>query len=915
MFRPEGFSDQIFKSRYAFTEEETWEEACRRVARQAALAESPDKQRFYEEKFNGVLVSNLFVPGGRIWYNSGRHNPQLLNCFVLGNQLDSKEGWGNISREMIITSMTGGGCGIDFSDVRPKGAPITGQKGECPGPVALMELIDYNAKPVRAGGQRRVALMFSLDLDHPDVMEFLDAKLENGRLTHANVSVRSKRTSEFIRAVKRDEGFELQWKGKFKRTVRARDLWDKIVKNAHGCAEPGFLNWEMAENESNIYYLEKLVTTNPCVTGDTLILTRDGHKPIASLVGGEVEVWNGFEWSKVKPEVTGHNQPMVTVSFSDGKTLRCTEYHTFKIVKDYSGSTTNVKAKDLSPGMKLMKHELPIIEHGKVLDHAYLQGFYSAEGMEGYNFIYVYDPKKACLDNRLRGFGGSVKPEPDYGRTKFTFDAKLESKDFVPFDYNLKSKLDWLSGLFDGDGCELKEGGLQLWSVDRKFLSDLQMLLMTIGVQSKVALGKPSQTKDMPGGTYECQDCYRISIGAASMQFLKKLGLSCIRITIDKEPNRDASQFVTVTDIVESGIEETVYCFNEPKRHLGVFNGVITGQCGEIALSSYDCCCLGHLVLPRFVKNGQVNYAALGDAIRLGVRFLDNVLTVNSYPMPEMKEKSHSLRRIGLGTTGLADTLAMLGIKYGSTEGNAVVDKLYRFISKSAYEASVMLAVEKGPFPACDPEKHVESGFMSRMTNKIRALVREHGIRNCAILTQAPTGTVSILSGNCSSGIEPMFAPAYERRYFVGNKREKELVFHPLFAQFMNEGKSVDHFVGASSLTVAEHLEVQAIVQKHIDNAVSKTINMPQDYPVEDMSKVWLEYLPSLKGTTFYRENSRGYVNEKGEVEEPPLVAISLEEAKRRYNETHKTEVAYVDDCATGVCEFSPSLNGDQARV
>lgn len=904
MFRPEGFSDQIFKSRYAFTEEETWEDACRRVARQAALAESPDKQKFYEEKFNEVLVGNEFVPGGRIWYNSGRHNPQLLNCFVLGNQLDSKEGWGNISKEMIVTSMTGGGCGIDFSDVRPRGAPITGQKGECPGPVALMELIDYNAKPVRAGGQRRVALMFSLDLDHPDVMEFLDAKLEKGRLTHANVSVRSKRTSEFLRAVKKDGDFELQWKGKFKKTIRARDLWDKIVKNAHACAEPGFLNWEAALAESNIYYIEDLVTTNPCVSGDTLILTRDGHKPIVSLVDTEVEVWNGFEWSKVTPKVTGHDQRMMTVSFSNGRTLRCTEYHTFKIATDYSGTIVDVKAKDLIPGMKLMKHELPIIEHGKTLDNAYLQGFYSAEGMEGYNFIYVYDTKQACLDNRLRGFGGSVLPQPEYGRSKFSFDCKLESKSFVPFDYNLKSKLDWLSGLFDGDGSELKEGGLQLWSVNRQFLSDLQMLLMTLGVNSKIAMGKPKQTKEMPGGSYECQECYRICIGAAAMQHLKKLGLSCVRITLDKEPNRDASQFVTVTEAVESGIEETVYCFNEPKRHLGVFNGVLTGQCGEIAMSSYDTCCLGHMVLPRFVKGSDIDWHMLGNTVRLGVRFLDNILTVNNYPLPEMKEKSHKIRRIGLGTTGLADMLALLGYKYGSPEGNKFVDKLFRFISKAAYEASVMLAIEKGPFPLCNPKKHVESGYCKRLPAKIKALIEEHGIRNCAILTQAPTGTVSILSGNCSSGIEPMFAPAYERRYFVGNKREKELVFHPLFAQFMDEGKSVEHFVGASNLTVAEHLEVQAIVQKHIDNAVSKTINMPYDYPVEDMSNVWLEYLPSLKGTTFYRENSRGYVNEKGEVEEPPLVAISLEEAKRRYSESHSVEPAFVDDCATGVCDI-----------
>lgn len=588
-YQPEGFALTIFKDRYAFTEEETWNGACQRVANQLALAESPEKQKKYSQKFYNVLSQNLFVPGGRIWYNSGRNKPQLLNCFVLTDQLDSKQGWGTISKEMIVTSMTGGGCGIDFSDVRPNGAVINSQRGKCPGPVELMKLINNCASPIKAGGQRRVALMFSLDLDHPDIEQFLDAKLKKGELQFANVSVRSKRTSEFIKAVKNDEMWELSWKGKYKKEIPAKRLWKKIVDNAYKSAEPGFLNWELALSENNIWYIEDLVTTNPC---------------------------------------------------------------------------------------------------------------------------------------------------------------------------------------------------------------------------------------------------------------------------------------------------------------------------GEICLSSYDCCCLGHLVLPRFVnEKGEVNWHLIGSVVKDGVRMLDNVLTVNHYPLPEMKEKSHKLRRIGLGTTGLADMLALLGHKYGSEEGNKFVDKLFRFISKAAYEASVMLAIEKEPFPGFDVDKHVQSGFVKRMPLEIKALVKEHGIRNCAILTQAPTGTVSIISGNVSSGIEPMFAPAYERRYFDGNERKVELVFHPLFSKFMKEKKNVDHFIGTKDLKVEDHMEVQKIVQKHIDNAVSKTINMPYNYPKKDMDELWLKYLGDLKGTTFYRENSRGYVNEKGEVEEPPLKAISLREAIKKYNEDVKEEAAHVDDCTSGVCD------------
>lgn len=591
MFEPKDFSLTIFKDRYAFTESEIWSEACTRVANQMAIAEASDKVEKYKEKFNNILVNNYFVPGGRIWYNSGRPNPQLLNCFVLNNDLDSKEGWGRLLNENVVTSMTGGGCGQDFSEVRPYGAEIKGHKGICPGPIALMKGVNGAAHMVRAGGGRRAANMFSLDLDHPDIMTFLDSKLSMGELDMANISVRSKDTLKFIEAVKTDGDWELSWKGKYKKTIKAKTLWNKIVSNAHKSAEPGFLNMELGLNDSTIYYIEDLVTTNPC---------------------------------------------------------------------------------------------------------------------------------------------------------------------------------------------------------------------------------------------------------------------------------------------------------------------------GEILLTPYGNCCLGHLVLTNFVKNGSIDWHLLAEVTRIGVRFLDNVLDVNNYPLIEMKDKAQKLRRIGLGTTGLADTLAMLGIKYGSEEGNIFIDKLYKFIKKASYEASVLLAVEKGAFPACKPSLHVKSGFMKRMTRKVRALVEEHGIRNCALLTQAPTGTVSILSGNCSSGIEPMFSFAYWRNYWDKEERKRELCFHPLFTEFLNAEKSVDHFVASHDLKVEDHMEVQKIIQSHIDNAVSKTINMPKNYTIKKMSELWLEYLPFLKGTTFYRDGSRNFVDENGVEHEPPLVPIALKDAIKLYKEQESVnnEIIHVDDCVNGVCEI-----------
>lgn len=936
MFKPEGFSEQIFKDRYAFVEGETWEQACKRLALQMASVESSDKHDKYLDKFQEVLTNNYFVPGGRIWYNSGRPHPQLLNCFVLENQLDSKEGWGNLSNEMIVTSMTGGGCGCDFSDVRPRGAKINGQKGDCPGPVELMKLINYNGGPVRAGGARRVALMFSLDLDHPSIMEFLDTKLTKGELSLANVSVRSKNTQAFIEAVNADKDWELVWKGQYKQKIKARTLWDIIVKNSYTSAEPGFLNWELALSESNIWYIEQLISTNPCFSKDTRIVTSEGLERIDSLVGKKVDIWNGEKWQTVDNfRVTGKNKQVLKITMKDGSELKVTPNHKM-ILEDGS----RVEAQQLEVGQKLAIGNTET--NGNIEEKGtYLKGFLVGDGTLGQNkpILKVYFTKYMCEDRLLKSaaqlklthsYNQRVKQDLNFiqdthnrknlqgltARKEELIPWCSEYKKYLPeeiFKWDYSSKCEFIAGVLDADGTandSSKGFSYQIVSIHKKWLLDFQMLLKTIGVHSTISFGTKGRKRNFNDGygEYEVKDTHRITIPQKySIKLAKQVNFSRLISFADKNIVYNLKPtFNKIKSIEIDTVEDVVYCCTVEGSHsLSVSNGLQTGNCGEIAMSSHDACCLGHLVLPRFVlENNEVDWHLIANTVRTGVRFLDNVLTVNNYPLQKMKEKVSRLRRIGLGATGLADMLALLGIKYGSEESFKFADKLFRFISKTAYEASVMLAIEKGPFPACNPELHVKSGYMKRMPKKIKDLVLEHGIRNCAILSIAPTGTTSILSGNCSSGIEPMFSPAYERRYWVKEERKTELVFHPLFSKFMKEGKSVEHFVGARDLSVKEHMEMQKIVQNHIDNAVSKTINIPENYPMEEVSALWLEYLPYLKGTTFYRENTRGYVDDNGKVHEPPLVAISLEEAKEKFKSTDKIVEDSEIDCVGGSCEI-----------
>lgn len=318
-----------------------------------------------------------------------------------------------------------------------------------------------------------------------------------------------------------------------------------------------------------------------------------------------------------------------------------------------------------------------------------------------------------------------------------------------------------------------------------------------------------------------------------------------------------------------------------------------TNPCGEIWLSPYDCCCLAALVLPRFVENGVVDWELLESVVKIGVRFLDNVLTVNTYPLPEIQAKCSTLRRIGLGITGLHHMLLEIGIKYNSPEGLEFVDKLMNKIKTWSYEASSDLAAEKGPFPAFDAGRFLKSGFSKTLRPSLREKIRRQGMRNCALNTIAPTGTISMVC-ETSSGIEPIFAAAYERRYRKGEELAMEVVVDPMFKRFVAEGRGVEHFVGAHDLSMRDHLEMQRTCQRHVDNAVSKTINLPYGTSADELSALYMEYLPDLKGITVYPDGSR---------ENQPLTPIPLDRATALAEEAVSAESLSADPCRSGVCE------------
>ena len=277
-----GIKHDIYKQRYAGYGEESWEDdTSLRIGRTAAQAEHPDLQDEWTVKFKEVISSYDFVPGGRIIVNAGKPKPYMMNCNVISVD-DSRESIGEMLKDILVISGTGGGVGVSFSKVRPKGAPIQTNGGESSGTISFMKCADQVADTIKTGGGRRAALMISLSVYHPDIMDFLHEKLDLNQLKNANCSVEI--DNKFIEAVKNNEDWDLIWAGKVYSTVKAKDIWDILVKNALTSGEPGILNMSNIKEMANSSYFTQIETTNPSLRAGTKVLTDSGIFPIEKFV-------------------------------------------------------------------------------------------------------------------------------------------------------------------------------------------------------------------------------------------------------------------------------------------------------------------------------------------------------------------------------------------------------------------------------------------------------------------------------------------------------------------------------------------------------------------------------------------------------------------------------------------------------
>ncbi|MBL8146046.1 MAG: hypothetical protein JNL34_06655 [Anaerolineae bacterium] len=427
-----------------------------------------------------------------------------------------------------------------------------------------------------------------------------------------------------------------------------------------------------------------------------------------------------------------------------------------------------------------------------------------------------------------------------------------------------------LDGLFSTDGnVSLKRDNplLRFTTSSEKLAQQVRLLLLQFGIHGRIYHTERDLDLQYDGrsmaGTGVKYDLVIMNEGIA--RFYSEIGLSNpdkaarLKDAAENWHFNGASWLASVVSVEDTGRQEEVYDVFEPNTITWVTNGYVSLDCGEQGLPGFGVCNLGAINLAKFYDEARndVAWDDLDRAVRYATRFLDDVIDSTPYFFDENRQQQLGERRVGLNNMGLAELLIRLGVRYGSDESVALIDKLYGFIARASYETSVELAAEKGAFPQFDAEKFLQSGFMQSMPEDVRQKVRQNGIRNVTLLTQAPTGTTGTMV-NTSTGIEPFFSWIYYRKSRLGLHEEQVPLVQEWREAHPGQSELPDFFVTAMDLSPTEHVRVQAAIQRWVDSSISKTANLPNNYTIEQTRELY-EYMYELgcKGGTVYRDGSR----------------------------------------------------------
>lgn len=876
------------------------------------------------EAFCRALARLDLLPNSPTLMNAGKERGQLSACFVLPLE-DSLDAIFETIKSAARIHSTGGGTGFAFSRLRPRDDAVTGG-GRAAGPVAFLRVFDAATAAVHQGGVRRGANMGILRVDHPDVLEFVDAKRDPRELTHFNISVAA--TDAFMAAVAEGRPYDLvnPRTGRPAGQLDARAVWDRLVDSAWATGDPGLVFVDRINAANPTPDAGAMESTNPCVVGETRLATQHGLVKIEDLylsgsplectvderaLGGERAVTTR---PAVPAFVTHDSAEVWKITTRDGYSITATPWHELYTARG------KLAARDLEVGDEVLvqSDEGQFGQEGSY-ELGFVMGLIAGDGCFGERpgnqeaaIVSLWGDDRRFVPRVLEYVHGLVGPRHECHTVGSTVTESRDpervrsvalAKVLDGFGFNRETKLHvpevvwrgtpdcvrgYLQGLFQADGTVNVSGhahaptcSVRLASSTASHLEEAQLLLANFGVFAPIRKRRSAGRRLLPAGhgglkSYHCRANYELIIGGQSRdRFMERIGFPdegrrarrYAEWAEGKALKRRQAYRSRIESIEPAG-RRRVFDTTQPDHHTVIFNGLVSGQCGELPLLPYESCNLGSVDVSKHLTpdRADVDWARLGETVRLGVRLLDDVIDVNAYPLGPIRDLTLRNRKIGLGVMGWADLLIELGIPYAAPEALALAERLMACVQAEARAESERLAEERGPFPGWPTSRWAAAGAKPR--------------RNATVTTIAPTGTISLLAG-CSSGIEPLYAVAYVRRALDGTA---ELPFlHPTLERIGRErgfwsealAEKVLHrgtvaglaevpadvqalFQTAHEIPPEQHIRMQAAFQRHSENAVSKTINLPRSASAADVAAAYrLAYDLGCKGITVYRDGSR----------------------------------------------------------
>jgi ribonucleotide reductase alpha subunit len=931
-FENDSLASDVWAKKYALKKNGKWEEGHPTETIQRMIDE------FYrmELKFPNPLPKETiqkhlehfkyFIPGGSILFGLGnKHQVSSLgNCFFIDNGADSYGAIFNIDESMVQLMKRRGGVGITLENLRPSQAEVNNAAQTSTGAVSFMDRYSHSTREVAQDG-RRGALMLSMHINHPDIKQFIVKKDDLTKVTGANVSV--KVTDEFMKAVEGDADYILRWPvqndqplildqlvynklykredGSYIMKVKAREVWDLLIKQAHKTAEPGVLFWDniIKESPADCYASDGFTTkgTNPCVVGDTLIAVADGRNAVSikqlTEEGKDVPVYSSnpetgqteIKWGR-EPRLTKKNVEVWKLKLDDGSELIATPDHQILTSK------LNYKQlKDLTPGESL-------VPFYSFASNGYRQIARTGAKMIGgafrnrrqYHLIYGFYNQDENVDHKLYSIhhydfnNKNDRPEnlqKMLRKEHIEFHAARMRGDKNPY-YKMSKESKFKFASHPGEknhtyipvtNAQILQGAKELFLQKGKFIrSDWRKYAEEHGYPQNIANNFRFTSFD----NFKNQVVNNHKV--VSVEFY---GYEDVyNLTVDDNHNYN---------VITANVDPLFI----------TSSGISIKNCGEVPLSPYDSCRLGSMNLSNMVKDpytdkAKIDYALLTEVIRFTQRIMDDLVSLEEEKIkdiikkiksdpedPELKRTELNVwtkvlevlnkgRRTGIGVLGLGDMLAKLGVRYGTKDATLIIDKVFETIAVNSYRESVQLAKERGCFPIWNADKESQNPFIIRVisnhftTQEYNDYLR-YGRRNIATLSIAPTGSLAILA-RTTSGIEPVFKCYYKRRRKInpseagvkvdykdenGDCWQEYNVFHPEFINWAKNTKVhlFENFQEKSTDDVLKMMELlsdetvtKLVAESPWAGSESHTIDYMEKVNMQGVIQKWIDHSISV---------------------------------------------------------------------